>query len=184
MIFEDLDNDGAADNCKTFAGGLHQPTGFELGDGGAFVAQQPDILFLKDTDGDDSADVRIRRLVGFDSADTHHGLGACEWSPGGTLHCMEGIFKYSGIETINGPIRSEQGAVWGYEPKTENFHIYSAFNFTNPWGHVFDRWGQDFITDGTSGQHFYVTPISGHIDFPLRHKGRRIKKEKTDNENA
>jgi len=172
LILEDLDGDGTADECRTFAGGLHQPTGFELGHGGAFVAMQPDILFLKDTDGDDAADVRTRLLVGFDTADTHHGLGAFEWSPGGILHCMEGIFKYSGIETPQGPIRSQEGAVWRYEPRTADFGIYSTFNFTNPWGHVFDRWGQDFITDGTSGQHFYVTPMSGHIDFPMRHHGR------------
>lgn len=173
LIFEDADGDGHADVCKTFAGGLHQPTGFELGHGGAYVAMQPDILFLEDTDGDDVADVRTRQLVGFDSADTHHGLGACEWSPGGVLHCMEGIFKFSGIETYHGPIRSDEGAVWRYDPRSRDFGIYSTFNFTNPWGHVFDSWGQDFITDGTSGQHFYVTPISGHTDYPLRHRGRR-----------
>lgn len=173
LILEDRDQDGQADVCRTFAGGLHQPTGFELGRGGVFVATQPDVLFLKDTDGDDQADVRIRQLTGFDSADSHHGLGAFEWSPGGSLHFMEGIFKYSGVESPYGPIRSREGAVWQYDPPTERFTIYSAFNFTNPWGHVFDAWGQDFITDGTSGQHFYVTPISGHIDFPGRHGGRR-----------
>src|SRR5690606_26309748 len=74
LIFEDHDDDGRADECKVFAGGLHQPTGFELGYGGAYVAQQPDILFLKDEDGDDRADTRVRQLVGFDSADSHHGL--------------------------------------------------------------------------------------------------------------
>ncbi|MBC8355253.1 MAG: HEAT repeat domain-containing protein [Planctomycetes bacterium] len=178
LIFEDHDGDGDADECKTFAGGLHQPTGFELGQGGAYVAVQPDILFLKDTDGDDKADVRVRQLVGFDTADSHHGLGAFEWSPGGTLHCMEGIFKFSGIETYNGPIRSREGAVWSYQPRSEQFDIYSTFNFTNPWGHVFDKWGQDFVTDGTSGQHFYMTPITGRLDFPNRLRGRRNKKEK------
>ena len=180
LILEDLDGDGTADECRTFAGGLHQPTGFELGQGGAFVAVQPDILFLQDTDGDDAADVRTRLLVGFDTADTHHGLGAFEWSPGGILHCMEGIFKYSGIETHTGPIRVDEGAVWRYEPRTAEFGVYSNFNFTNAWGHVFDRWGQDFITDGTSGQHFYMPPITGHIDFPMRHygRGRGVKNKK------
>lgn len=179
LILEDYDGDGKTDECKVFAGGLHQPTGFELGHGGAFVAVQPDLLFLKDTDGDDRADVRVRQLVGFDTADSHHGLGAFEWGPGGALYSMEGIFKYSGIESPYGPTRSREGAVWRYEPRTEKFGIFSAFNFTNAWGHVFDRWGQDFITDGTSGQHFYVTPISGHVDFPMRHPGRSDKLAKT-----
>ncbi|MEM7478872.1 MAG: PVC-type heme-binding CxxCH protein [Planctomycetota bacterium] len=178
LIFEDHDGDGRADKCITFAGGLHQPTGFELGHGGAYVAVQPDILFLKDTDGDDQADVRVRKLVGFDTADSHHGLGAFEWSPGGTLHCMEGIFKYSNIESLNGPIRANEGAVWGYDPKLERFRAYTYFGFTNPWSHTFDRWGQDYITDGTSGQHYYVPPFTTDLDFPLRHRGRRDKTAK------
>jgi glucose/arabinose dehydrogenase len=175
VILEDRDGDGKSDECTVFAGGLHQPTGFEIGRGGAYVAVEPDLLYLRDSDGDDRADVRIRQLVGFDSADTHHGLGAFEWGPGGALHFMEGIFKFSGIETPYGPIRSREGAVWRYEPATEKFDIFSTFNFTNPWGHVFDRWGQSFITDGTSGEHYYMTPISGHTDFPSRLSGRSDK---------
>jgi putative membrane-bound dehydrogenase-like protein len=179
LILEDHDGDGKTDECKVFAGGLHQPTGFELGYNGVFVAVQPDILFLEDTDGDDRADLRVRRLVGFDTADSHHGLGTFEWGPGGDLYCMEGIFKYSGIETPYGPVRSGEGAVWRYEPRTEKFDLFSAFNLTNAWGHVFDRWGQDFITDGTSGQHYYMTPASGHIDFPMRHRGRSDRTART-----
>lgn len=173
LILEDHNGDGRADECKTFAGGLHQPTGFELGYGGAFIAVQPDILFLKDTDGDDVADVRIRKLVGFDTADSHHGLGAFEWSPGGTLHCMEGIFKYSGIESLDGPVRSEEGAIWAYQPRREHFGIHSYLQITNPWSHAFDDWGNDMITDGTSGNHYYMPPATGHLDFPARHTGGR-----------
>jgi len=175
VILEDHDGDGRADECKTFAGGLHQPTGFELGQNGVYVAVQPDILFLEDTDGDDVADVRIRKLVGFDTADSHHGLGSFEWSPGGALHAMEGIFKFSGLETPYGIVRSDEGAVWRYEPRTERFDNYSTFNFTNPWGNVFDRWGMHFVTDGTSGEHYFTTPATGYLDYPDRHLGRRTK---------
>ncbi len=63
LILEDKDGDGRADECKVFAGGLHQPTGFEIGNGGGvWVAMQPDIFLLKDTDGDDHDDVRMRQL--------------------------------------------------------------------------------------------------------------------------
>ena len=169
LILTDTDGDGQADECKTFVGGLHQPTGFELGYGGAFIAVEPDVLFVKDTDGDDVADVRVRRLAGFCSADTHHGLGAFEWSPGGKLHMQEGIFKFSNVETPHGLIRTREGAVWEFEPRTDRFGTYSVFHFVNPWGHVFNEWGQSFITDGTTGEHYFVTPITTHIDFPGRH---------------
>ncbi len=43
-----------------------------FGGGGILVGQAPDLMFLKDTDGDDVADVRQRVMHGIDSADTHH----------------------------------------------------------------------------------------------------------------
>ena len=56
LILEDTDGDGKADKQTIFAEGLHLPAGIELGDGGAYVAQQPNLVFLKDTNGDDKAD--------------------------------------------------------------------------------------------------------------------------------
>jgi len=61
-----------ADVCKTFAGDIHNPTGFEFWNGGVLVAQGPDLLFLKDTNGDDKYDVKERIIHGLDTADTHH----------------------------------------------------------------------------------------------------------------
>ena len=57
LILEDTNGDGKADRCKVFADGLHVPTGIELGDGGVYVSQMPNLMFLKDTDGDDRADI-------------------------------------------------------------------------------------------------------------------------------
>ena len=52
--------------------------------------------------GDDKADTRIRKLVGFDSADSHHGIAAFEWGPGGGLYFQEGTFKFSQVESPYG----------------------------------------------------------------------------------
>ncbi len=41
LILDDDNNDGVADRCTVFAGGLHQPTGFEIGQGGVYIAEQP-----------------------------------------------------------------------------------------------------------------------------------------------
>ena len=171
LIFEDHNNDGVADECKVFAGGLHQPTGFEIGRGGAYVAQQPDILFLKDTYGDDVADVRIRQLVGFDSADSHHGIAAFEWGPDGGLYFQEGTFKFSQVESPYGLTRLHEAGVWRYDPRTEQFGVHVSFAFANPWGHVFDRWGQDFIADASPGNSYWAAPLSGYIEYPLKHPG-------------
>lgn len=171
IILEDKDGNGTADKCTVFADGLHQPTGFEIGNGGAYVAQQPDVLFLQDTDGDDVADVRIRKLVGFDSADSHHGISAFEWSPGGSLQFNEGTFKYSQVESPYGLTRMHEAGIWTYNPRTERFGSHVSLPFANPWGHVYDKWGQDFISDASPGYNFWATPISGQVNYPAKHAG-------------
>jgi putative membrane-bound dehydrogenase-like protein len=171
LIFEDHDHDGRSDQCIVFADGLHQPTGFELGNGGAYVAEQPDILFLRDTDGDDVADVKTRKLFGFDSADSHHGIAAFEWGPGGNLYFQEGTFKFSQVESPYGLTRMHEAGIWFYHPKSERFGAFCSFAFSNPWGHVFDRWGQNFIGDASPGFGYWAAPITGHIEFPNKHPG-------------
>jgi putative membrane-bound dehydrogenase-like protein len=171
LIFEDDDSDGRADRCKVFAGGLHQPTGFEIGHGGVFIAQQPDILFLKDEDGDDRADFRERHLFGFDSADSHHGICAFRWGPDGGLYFQEGTFKYSQVESAYGLNRMAEAGIWRYDPRTARFSPFSSFAFANPWGHVFDKWGQDFIGDASPGFSYWAAPISGRAEYPVKHPG-------------
>src|SRR3712207_7145258 len=44
---------------------------FRSSNGGVIVSQAPSFLFLKDTDGDDKADVRQTMLTGWGKSDTH-----------------------------------------------------------------------------------------------------------------
>jgi len=82
LILEDTDGDGRADKCTTFAGDLHNPTGFEFWNGGVLVAKAPELLLLKDTDGDDKYDVREMLVHGLDTADTHHTSNSFTLDPG------------------------------------------------------------------------------------------------------
>ncbi len=50
IILEDGNGDGRADKVKVFADRLYIPTGFALGDGGVYVSQQPNLMFLQDTE--------------------------------------------------------------------------------------------------------------------------------------
>jgi putative heme-binding domain-containing protein len=181
LIFEDADGDGKADKMTVFADKLHNPTGFELWGGGVIVAQVPDILFLKDTDGDGKADVRTRILSGMDSADTHHSANSFVLDPGGALYFQEGTFHHTQVETPWGPpTRCVNAGVFRYEPRTHKFETYVAFGFANPHGHVFDRWGQDIIVDGTGAQPRHGTLFSGQVDYPNRHGGPpQVYKQKT-----
>src|SRR5439155_1318595 len=42
--------------------------------------------------------------------------------------------------------------------------------FANPHGHVFDRWGEDFVMDGTGAEPYIGACFSGKTYFPQRHK--------------
>jgi len=170
LIFEDTDGDGKADVCKTFAGDLHNPTGFEFWNGGVLVAMAPDILFLKDTDGDDKYDVKVRVLHGLDTADTHHTANSFTLDPGGALYFQEGTFHHTQVETPWGAARRvANGAVFRYEPRSQKFDIYVSHGFANPHGHVFDKWGQDIVIDGTGAVPYHGTLFSGHIEYPNKH---------------
>lgn len=163
LIFPDDDNDGVADRCITFADGLHNPTGFEFWNGGVLVAMAPDIFFLKDTDGDDRADVKERIFHGLDSADTHHTANAFVMSPGGKFYFSRGIFHAENFETPWGPTkRFGTGGTGVYEWDPVTFDINFHFPIgPNPHGDVFDQWGNQFATDGTGGTGNYIG-MPGH----------------------
>ena len=170
LILTDTDNDGKADECKVFADKLHNPTGFEFWGGGVIVGQVPDLLFLKDTDGDDVADVRIRLLHGLDSADTHHSVNSFVVGPGGALYFQEGTFHHTQVESPwRKPVRVVNGGAYRFDPRTFKLDAYTSYRFANPHGHVFDDWGQDFITDGTGNINYYATPFTGHVEYPQKH---------------
>lgn len=105
--------------CKVFYDQLHCPTGFEFWNGGVIVVDQPRLLFLKDTDGDDRADLVVHLLDGWASDDTHHTASAFEWSHGGKLHMLEGIATSTTLETPWGPHRSQGvGGAYVMDPRT------------------------------------------------------------------
>jgi glucose/arabinose dehydrogenase/lysophospholipase L1-like esterase len=169
LILEDADGDGKADVAKTFAGDLHDPTGFEFWGGGVILAMAPDLIFLEDTDGDDRADVRRRILHGLGSEDTHHTANSFALDPGGALYFGEGVFHRTQIETPYGPVRNHDACIWRFVPRTWRVERHIPYGFANPHGHVFDAWGQNFVYDGTTSQPFHGTLFSGHAEGLRKH---------------
>jgi glucose/arabinose dehydrogenase len=167
LILEDTNGDGRADRSTTFAGDLENPTGFEFWNGGVIVASQPNVIFLKDADGDDKYDTREILLHGFDSADSHHAINSFVFDPGGALYMQEGIFHRTQIETPWATVlRQADGGVYRFEPKTFKVDTYVPMNFPNPHGHVFDGWGRDIIFDGTGGQPYWGPSFSTRKYYP------------------
>lgn len=170
LVFEDTNGDGRADTSTVFADKLYIPTGFALGDGGVYIAQQPTLMFMRDTDGDGKADERRILLHGFGTEDSHHSIHAWQWGPDGALYFQEGTFLHSQVETPYGPRRMAYAGVWRYEPRTEKLDVFVSYPFANPWGHVIDTWGQNFVSDASNGYNYWGTAFSGHVDYPQKQK--------------
>ncbi len=155
VYLTDEDGDGKADKANTFAY-VHNPTGFEFWNGGVIVVSAPYILFLKDTTGDGKADVRIRLFGGLGSDDTHHTANNLILGPDGYIYYQRGIFILENVET---PWRkSEESGTPGlyrFNPRTFEYS-FVVENTPNSHGISFDKWGDQYITDGTSGRAFQV----------------------------
>lgn len=155
ICLPDDNGDGVADRCVTFADELNSVTGFEFWNGGMLVASLPEIWFLKDTDGDDKADLKIRMLQGVCSADSHHSANAMLMGPDGWLYWSRGIFNIAAMETPTKTVRSGESGVHRFNPRTFEMEFHFPIG-PNPHGDVFDQWGYQFANDGTSGTGSYV----------------------------
>ncbi|MER3374681.1 MAG: ThuA domain-containing protein [Allomuricauda sp.] len=145
-ILEDTDGDGKADKVTTFAEKLNIPTSFVFSNGGIIVSQSPSFLFLKDTDGDDVADVREDILPGWGKHDTHaqssnlrYGLDNDIWGMVG-YSGFEGVSQQGGADSL-----SFDNAMYKFDPNTREIeHLGDASN--NTWGLGFSEEFDVFIS--------------------------------------
>ena len=160
LIYEDTNGDGKADKETVFADKLHLPIGFEFAPEGVYLSQEPNLVLLKDTNGDDKADTTEILLGGFDTHDTHHAISAFTADPSGAIMMCEGVFLHSNVETPYGPVRCVDGGFYRYSPQRSMLERTAQLSIPNPWGVVFDQWGQDFFlhTSGTSMN--WMLPVS------------------------
>ena len=153
IMLDDTDADGVADRSTVFAEGLNIPTGLEWGDGGLYVGQNTEILFLKDTDGDRKADVRQVVLGGFGNGDSHQTINSFFWSPDGELFFGHGDGCESRVETPWGASHLFNAGFYRFRPRRLQLipFLEGHMGPGNPWGIAFDAWGQVFNVDGAGG---------------------------------
>jgi azurin len=174
LIFEDTDQDGKADKCITFMDQLNCPTGFQFHKEGVLLMQAPDLWYVTIDPKTGLAGNKTRVVGGLDSADSHHQTNAMCYSPGGATFCSDGVFHRTQVETHHGVVRNNDGAIYRYEPRTHRFERYIAYGFANPHGRIFDRWGNDYVTDATGNSNYWGPAISVRLDGTgAKHPGVR-----------
>jgi uncharacterized protein len=163
-ICEDTDGDGTADKFTVFADKLSIPTSLVFANGGLIVAQAPDMLFLKDTNGDDVADERQVLFTGWGTADTHSGpsnlrLGLDNW--------IWGTVGYSGFKGEVGGKRHEfRMGVIRFRPDGSEMEFVAATN-NNTWGLGLTETGEVFVSTA-NGNHMDYVPIPNRYYEDIR----------------
>ncbi|MCI0748272.1 MAG: c-type cytochrome [Verrucomicrobia subdivision 3 bacterium] len=141
-ILEDLDGDGRAERVTVFADGLNIPTGVALGYGGVWLLNAPDLLFLREKDGQELS--REVVLTGFGRTDTHELPNSITWGPDGWLYGLNGVFNHSSVVSKNGKRYDFTCAMWRVHPRTREFQIF-AEGTSNPYGLGWDPEGSAIV---------------------------------------
>ncbi|ODS57371.1 MAG: hypothetical protein ABS36_05640 [Acidobacteria bacterium SCN 69-37] len=152
-ILEDTNGDGKADTFTVFADHLNLPTSLVFARGGIIVSGAPHFLFLKDTDGDDRADVREILSTGWGTRDTHAIASNLMY---GHDNYIWGVVGYSGFNgTMNGtPMEFGQG-MYRFRPDGSGFE-YIAGSTNNTWGLGLSETFDVFGGTANNDQSFHV----------------------------
>lgn len=145
-ICEDTNGDGKADKFTVFAENLSIPTSLAISHGGVIVTQAPDTLFLKDTNGDDKADVRRVLFTGWMTNDTHAGPSNLNYGPDGWFYGMVG---YAGFEgEIAGEKQSFRTGFFRFHVRAgaDGLPVVNGFEFLRNTNN--NSWGVGFSEDG------------------------------------
>ncbi|MBI3879501.1 MAG: c-type cytochrome [Verrucomicrobia bacterium] len=141
VICEDTDGDGRADKFTVFADHLNIPTALVFAHGGVIVSQSPRFLFLKDSNGDDKADIREEIITGWGIRDTHATANNLHY---GLDNWLYGCVGYSGFD---GKVRgvTKKFTMGTYRFKADGSALEFLHQFSNnAWGHSANDAGDQF----------------------------------------
>lgn len=86
-VLDDKDGDGKYETSKVFVDKLHWPTAVACWDGGILVADAPDILWFKDTTGDDVPDEKKVLFTGFGLSNVQGLINSFNWGLDNRYYC-------------------------------------------------------------------------------------------------
>jgi putative membrane-bound dehydrogenase-like protein len=130
-ICEDTDGDGRADKFTVFADKLSVPTSLTFVNGGVIATNGTELVFLKDTDGDDVADVRQPLVTGFSMRDTHAGPSNLRYGFDNWIYAAIG---YSGFEgEVGGQALKFTQGLFRFTPDAKRLE-YLQPTTNNTWG--------------------------------------------------
>jgi putative heme-binding domain-containing protein len=148
MVLEDRDRDGNYETKRKFADGLNIPIGILPYQDGCLVFSIPNILRLRDTDGDGECDTREIVLGPFDtSRDTHGLVNALRDGGDGWIYACHGFNNISRVAGKDGhTIELVSGNTFRFRPDGSRVEQYTQGQ-VNPFGMARDAYGNWFTAD-------------------------------------
>ncbi|MEX0938367.1 MAG: PVC-type heme-binding CxxCH protein [Pirellulales bacterium] len=143
-LLDDRDGDGRYEHSTVFLDDLSWPTTVTCYDGGIFVGVAPELLYCKDTTGDDRADRVEVVLEGFGRDNVQGLVNNLHWGLDNRIH---GATSGNGA-TIRSTAHPQvdpltlRGRDFAIEPRTR--HV-SPTSGGGQHGLSFDRWGYKFV---------------------------------------
>tara|TARA_Y100001968_G_C19442240_1_gene763210 strand:+ start:480 stop:3932 length:3453 start_codon:yes stop_codon:yes gene_type:complete len=151
-ICEDTNGDGKANKFTVFAEGFNIPTSMTFARGGVILAHAPDFYFLKDTDGDDKADVRKVMFNGWGVGDTHAGPSNLRYGFDNWIYGTVGYARFNG--SIGGKQHNFGMGVFRFKSDASNIEFLHQFN-NNTWGLGFNEAGDVFGSTANNNPTFF-----------------------------
>ena len=167
-VLIDSDNDGRIDESIVFADKLSEATSILPWRDGLLVTAAPDILYLKDTDGDFKADKKEVLFSGFfannsEAQITNLRFGVDNWIYAAN-HGQAGEVRFTRKPKM--PALSMQGGDFRFRPDRGEFELTTG---PAQFGLTMDDWGHRFMTQNTIHIRHAVVPkryVDRHPDLP------------------
>jgi len=148
-IVIDDNGDGIYDRSSVFVDKLLWPTAVACWDGGAFIADAPDIFYCKDTDGDGCADVKKKVFTGFSTSNVQGLLNCMRWTLDNRIH---GSSSTTGGEIKPGDQPTAKslnmrGRDFSFDPRLLDLRQETG---GGQHGMSFDDWGRKFVCSNSN----------------------------------
>lgn len=151
-ILEDTNGDGLMDRKIVFADGLELVTSLVFYKDGVIVTQAPDILWIRDTDGDGTADRTEVLFTGWGTGDTHAVTSNLRWGHDGWIY---GSVGYSSGEpqSLDGSRKFGRISAGLYRFRPDGSALEQvAAGSCNTWGCEIAPDGEIFFSTATCGE--------------------------------
>jgi putative membrane-bound dehydrogenase-like protein len=172
-LLEDTNGDGKVDRSVVFADNLLQVTSMLPWKGGLIVTAAPDILYLKDIDGDGKADIRQVLFTGFplvnpESRITNLRFGIDNWIYAAN-NGQRGEITFPGRDILQtGSDQPTSVSVLGADFRFRlDRGLFEAESGPTQFGLAMDDWGHRFITENTVHVRHVVLPRRYLLRNPL-----------------